>query len=103
MNDQANAPEIVTGQLALPGQALPDKLYVIPVHNRPFFPAQVLPVIVNEHPWSETLQRVANTDHRCLALFFLEKPASSETVDFDPDNLPEHGTVVRVHHASREG
>ncbi|MBD7976287.1 MULTISPECIES: endopeptidase La [Pseudomonas] len=103
MNDQANAPEIVTGQLALPGQALPDKLYVIPVHNRPFFPAQVLPVIVNEHPWSETLQRVANTDHRCLALFFLDKPASSETVDFDPDNLPEHGTVVRVHHASREG
>ncbi len=103
MNDQANAPEIVTGQLALPGQALPDKLYVIPVHNRPFFPAQVLPVIVNEHPWSETLQRVANTDHRCLALFFLDKPASSETVDFDPDNLPEHGTVVRIHHASREG
>ncbi len=106
MNDQANAPEIVTsapGQLALPGQALPDKLYVIPVHNRPFFPAQVLPVIVNEHPWSETLQRVANTDHRCLALFFIDRPASSDTVDFDPDDLPVHGTVVRVHHASREG
>ena len=28
--------------LALPGQNLPDKLYVIPIHNRPFFPAQVL-------------------------------------------------------------
>ena len=33
--------------LALPGQNLPDKVYIIPIHNRPFFPAQVLPVIVN--------------------------------------------------------
>ena len=33
--------------LALPGQNLPDKLYVIPIHNRPFFPAQVLPVTRN--------------------------------------------------------
>ncbi|WP_278941349.1 hypothetical protein, partial [Pseudomonas helleri] len=34
-------------ELALPGQNLPDKVYIIPIHNRPFFPAQVLPVIVN--------------------------------------------------------
>ena len=31
--------------LALPGQNLPDKVYIIPIHNRPFFPAQVLPVL----------------------------------------------------------
>ena len=106
MNDQANAPEFVaaaSGQLALPGQTLPDKLYIIPVHNRPFFPAQVLPVVVNEQPWSETLQRVSSTDHHCLALFFVDAPPGGAPVDFDPDNLPEHGTVVRVHHASREG
>ncbi|HLT03902.1 MAG TPA: LON peptidase substrate-binding domain-containing protein, partial [Pseudomonas sp.] len=102
MNDQENAPETVeavSGQLALPGQSLPDKLYVIPIHGRPFFPAQVLPVIVNEDPWSETLKRVANTDHHCLALFFVEGDGS----DFDIDDLPAHGTVVRVHHASQEG
>src|SRR5690606_39809308 len=76
MTAQDNAPETVetvSGQLALPGQSLPDKLYVIPIHSRPFFPAQVLPVIVNEDPWSETLQRVANTDHHCLALFFVDR------------------------------
>ena len=27
--------------LVLPDHNLPDKLYVIPIHNRPFFPAQV--------------------------------------------------------------
>jgi ATP-dependent Lon protease len=102
MNDQDNAPETietVSGQLALPGQALPEKLYVIPIQGRPFFPAQVLPVIVNEDPWSETLQRVANTEHHCLALFFVEGDGN----EFDLNDLPEHGTVVRVHHASQEG
>lgn len=102
MNDQDNAPEnveTVSGQLALPGQNLPDTLYVVPIHGRPFFPAQVLPVIVNEDPWSETLQRVANTEHHCLALFFVEGDGS----EFDLNDLPEHGTVVRVHHASQEG
>ncbi|NIU63659.1 MAG: hypothetical protein GWN66_24605, partial [Pseudomonas stutzeri] len=51
--------EIISNGLVLPDQQQPDKLYIIPVHNRPFFPAQVLPVIVNEDPWAETLERVA--------------------------------------------
>ncbi|MGH8354472.1 MAG: endopeptidase La, partial [Pseudomonas sp.] len=88
--------------LALPGQTLPDKLYIIPIHNRPFFPAQVLPVIVNPEPWAQTLERVSNTAHKCLALFYIDSP-SADAVGFDPDSLPEHGTVARIHHASLEG
>ncbi|MEM8175879.1 LON peptidase substrate-binding domain-containing protein, partial [Morganella morganii] len=77
-------------------------LYVIPIHNRPFFPAQVLPVIVNEEPWAETLELVAKTDHHSLALFFMDNPPEDPR-HFDVNSLPEHGTLVRVHHASREG
>jgi len=88
--------------LVLPDQDLPDKLYIIPVHNRPFFPAQVLPIIVNEEPWSETLQLVSKTPHQRLALFYMDTPAQ-DAASFDPDSLPEHGTMVRVHHASKEG
>ncbi|OEC33495.1 ATP-dependent Lon protease [Pseudomonas cuatrocienegasensis] len=87
--------------LALPGQQLPDKLYVIPIHNRPFFPAQVLPVIVNEEPWAQTLELVAKTDHRCLALFFVDEPVTDPR-HFDTASLPEHGTVVRIHHITRD-
>ncbi|WP_295514639.1 endopeptidase La [uncultured Pseudomonas sp.] len=106
MSDQDNQAEILSeeeGQtgLVLPGQNLPDKLYIIPIHNRPFFPAQVLPVIVNEEPWAETLELVAKTDHHSLALFYMEQqPEGSE--GFDPDQLPQHGTLVRIHHASRQ-
>ncbi len=87
-------------ELALPGQNLPDKVYIIPIHNRPFFPAQVLPVIVNEEPWAETLDLVAKEAHHSLALFFMETP--QDTRHLDTSNLPLYGTLVKIHHASRE-
>uniref|UniRef100_UPI00197DDC2A LON peptidase substrate-binding domain-containing protein n=1 Tax=Pseudomonas viridiflava TaxID=33069 RepID=UPI00197DDC2A len=87
--------------LALPGQNLPDKVYIIPIHNRPFFPAQVLPVIVNEEPWAETLELVSKSEHHSLALFFMDTP-QEDPRHFDTNALPEYGTLVKVHHASRE-
>lgn len=87
--------------LALPGQNLPDKVYIIPIHNRPFFPAQVLPVIVNEEPWAETLELVSKSEHHSLALFFMDTP-QEDPRHFDTRALPEYGTLVKVHHASRE-
>ncbi|WP_137889274.1 endopeptidase La [Pseudomonas sp. 2FE] len=109
MNDQHITPDIVedaahahSQSLALPDQRLPQRLYVIPIHNRPFFPAQVLPVIVNQQPWAETLARVVKTEHKSLALFYIDTPPADAS-GFDPDNLPEHGTLVRIHHASEEG
>jgi len=87
--------------LALPGQSLPDKVYIIPIHNRPFFPAQVLPVIVNEEPWAETLELVAKSEHHSLALFFMDSP-QEDPRHFDTSKLPLYGTLVKVHHASRE-
>ena len=88
-------------ELALPEQNLPDKVYIIPIHNRPFFPAQVLPVIVNEEPWAETLELVSKTPHHSLALFFVDTPPDDPR-HFDTKSLPEYGTLVKVHHASRE-
>ncbi|MFI8744662.1 endopeptidase La [Pseudomonas sp. NPDC077186] len=109
MNDQDITPDAAAEgaqthgtSLVLPAQRLPDKLYVIPIHNRPFFPAQVLPVIVNQQPWGKTLERVGNTEHRCLAVFYVDTPPG-DGGEFDLDNLPAHGTLVRVHHASEDG
>lgn len=104
INSEAVEDKVQVGNtgLVLPAQQLPDKLYVIPIHNRPFFPAQVLPVIVNQHPWGRTLNRVGNTEHKCLAVFYVDNPPD-ENGEFDLASLPEHGTLVRVHHVSEEG
>src|SRR5690606_13968075 len=106
MSEQQQDPEIIEagkpdGHLALPGQSLPERVYLIPVHNRPCVPGRVLPVLVNEEPWAGTLELVRKTDHHSLALFFTDSP-SEDPRHFDTTSLPEHGTLVRVHHASRE-
>lgn len=102
----SNLPEVMTpseqgSALMRPGEQLPDKLYMLPVQNRPYFPAQVMPIMVEAEAWRETLERVEKTPHRLVCLFYVE--------DFEPNQIKEHkvpytGTVVRVHNVKeREG
>ncbi len=87
--------------LALPQQTRPQRMYVLPVTNRPFFPAQVQPVMVNEDPWHETLKRVAETDHKMLGICFVEDTESESGVPSSGE-LETMGCAVRVHQAQRE-
>ncbi|MCK0105057.1 endopeptidase La [Marinobacter sp. S0848L] len=87
--------------LALPQQARPQRMYVLPVTNRPFFPAQVQPVMVNEDPWHETLKRVAETDHKMLGICFVQDTESESGVPSSGE-LETMGCAVRVHQAQRE-
>ena len=66
--------------LALPDQVMPQRMYVLPVSNRPFFPAQVQPIMVNQNPWQETLKRVGETDHRVMGICYVEDPESEDDV-----------------------
>lgn len=86
--------------LALPQQSMPKRMYVLPVQNRPFFPAQVQPVVVNQDPWQETLKRVGETDHHVLGLCFVD--ADEEMSVPDSEDLEIMGCAVRVHQTQRE-
>ncbi len=104
MTDQdPKAPEILNGEddiqetgteLVLPHQALPDKLYLIPVSNRPFFPAQVQPLVFSSTEWEETLQRVGQSPHKVLGLSFVGGIPGG---DVSPDEFPDVGCVVKIH------
>ncbi len=96
-------PEVITGddddqetgtELVLPHQALPDKLYLIPVSNRPFFPAQVQPLVFSEDRWGETLQRVAQSPHKVMGLSFVGGMPDEDT---PPEAFPDVGCVVKIH------
>lgn len=104
-DEDAAADNAHTG-LVVPSQRLPNKLYLIPINNRPFFPAQVMPVVVDEAPWAQTLERVADTPHHALSLFFIDDSLSAERLsadgEIDPERLPETGCAVKVHHAVKE-
>lgn len=88
--------------LALPQQMMPRRMYVMPVSNRPFFPAQVQPVVVNQDPWHETLKRVAETDHKVLGICFVDGVSPDGSIP-PSEALETMGCAVRVHHAQQEG
>lgn len=98
--DEQHAKASGTG-LILPNQSLPGRLHLLPIYNRPFFPAQVMPVVVNEAPWADTIDQVAQTPQHALALFYVETPLD-ESGTLDPEQIPETGCAVRIHHAVRE-
>ena len=84
--------------LVLPKHQMPRRMYVLPVSNRPFFPAQVQPIVVNQNPWQETLKRVGETDHRVLGICFAEDNDPAQGIP-DSEELATMGCAVRVHHA----
>ncbi|TDJ60885.1 MAG: endopeptidase La [Proteobacteria bacterium] len=77
---------------------LPDRIFILPVHARPFFPAQTMPIILDEERWAETIEQVGNTTHRLVGLVL---------ADSDQEQMPSSGdfaamgTIVRVHNAIR--
>ena len=106
MTDDANPPKDPAapgpesnGGLALADQLLPNILHVIPVRSRPFFPAQVQPVVVEADPWKDTLQAVANDGGPPVV--GVVYAGESAPVD-DVSSFPEIGCAVRLINAAIE-
>jgi ATP-dependent Lon protease len=87
--------------LVLPSQNLPKRIYLMPVANRPFFPAQVQPLVVHAETWKETFVRIGNTHEQVIGLCYLE---SFEKIDDVPDSqsFPVIGTLAKVHNVISE-
>jgi ATP-dependent Lon protease len=92
--------EIAAGDnaIAVPGDFLPGTLYLLPLSERPFFPAQALPLILNEEPWLPTVEAAAAGEQRVIGLT-LVKADNPEQVK--PDDFHPIGTVVRMHQLAR--
>ena len=88
----------VSSELALPAQLLPTTLYLLPLTERPFFPAQTLPLLMNMEPWLDTVQKIGETEQKMVGLV-LVRPDSSD--DVKPVDFYTMGTVVHMHHPVR--
>ncbi|MCP4118378.1 MAG: endopeptidase La [Desulfobacteraceae bacterium] len=95
VNDEGENPaKEQAGTLALPQQLLPDKLCLLPMPERPFFPAQAQPIMVNIDPWVETLKRVRDSGQTVIGLCYVENFGEN---GFDAGAFPEIGCVVQLH------
>lgn len=81
--------------LILPEQNLPDRLLLLPIFERPFFPAQVQPLVIDEEPWQETFARLVKMDHHLLGLVYAGDQDGSAAAT--PGDFARIGCVVRLH------
>ncbi len=82
----------------LPAQTLPANLYILPLTEKPFFPAQTLPLIMNEGPWMETVKKIGEAGHHLVGLVLVHGEVSD---DARPEDFYGTGTLVRMHHPMR--
>lgn len=82
-------------ELVVPHQNLPDKLLLIPIFERPFFPAQVQPLVVDEEPWKSTFKRIAKMDEPLVGLVYAGD--QENTGNISTDDFSAIGCVVRLH------
>ena len=88
-------------QKLLPAERWPSELHLLPLSEKPFFPAQTLPLIMNESAWMETVEAIGESSHHMVGLV-LVKPEDSDNAT--RDDFKTIGTVVRMHHpAKNEG
>ncbi|MFH1494185.1 MAG: endopeptidase La, partial [Pseudomonadota bacterium] len=97
-NEAIEGEVIESTELALQQQVLPDTLYLLPLTERPFFPAQTLPLLMNMGPWLETVEKIGDTDHKMVGLV-LVRPNSAD--DVTPQDFYATGTAVHMHHPVR--
>lgn len=93
-NDNVELDESSSQAIVPASETLPERIYLLPIHNRPFFPAQVQPLVVNRERWEETIRRVGNTPHKMVGLAFV---GDSDVETLDHEQFPEIGTAVAVH------
>jgi len=81
--------------LVLPDQNLPEKLLLLPIFERPFFPAQVQPLVIDEAPWQATFERLARMKQHMLGLVYAGE--HEEGAEATPADFAGTGCVVRLH------
>ncbi len=87
-------------ELAVATEVLPDTLIILPLSDRPFFPPQTLPIVLDAEPWLDSMRRVGDTAHHLAGLVMGDR---NENKHHDPGDFAGVGTAVRVHEPMQHG
>jgi ATP-dependent Lon protease len=94
VNGEVVEDSLTNHDLAVADDVLPDRLHIMPINSRPYFPGQVQPVIVNMERWASTLEAVSRSGHNLLGLAYVGEGESEQA---DTDDISRVGCVVRLH------
>ncbi len=81
-------------QLARPSDVLPGSLYLLPNPSRPFFPSQVMPVMLSNEQWLETLKAVNKAEQNVVGVVYT---GDKNVGELSWEDFHAMGTVCRIH------
>jgi len=89
----ANAGSIF-GQLAKPDLTIPTEIFLLPVKERPFFPGQQLPVLLNKEAWGETFEAIKSGKCKYIGIVYAN---TDDNHNARPDEFNQIGTLVKIY------
>jgi len=94
VDETAVSEEVEGGKLARPADVLPGILHVLPLANRPFFPAQMVPLVVDREPWQRTVEAAVESGNNYVGLVLIR---GDDPQAAGPDDFYSMGTASRIH------
>ena len=94
-NDAADGE--VRGDIVRASEILPALIPVLPQERRPFFPGQMIPLVISGE-WEDTLKKAVDSEQKILGLHLVRGDSSSES---RPSDFYAMGTACRVHRVVR--
>jgi ATP-dependent Lon protease len=76
-------------------KSLPNKLFLLPMTRRPFFPGMAAPLVIEPGVYYEILKEVAKSDEKILGLF-LTKNEAVDIYNMDVSELCDVGIAARI-------
>lgn len=73
---------------------LPKRLYLLPLVERPFFPPQTVPILLDIDPWLKTIEKASESKTPMLGLVLTRAETSD---DATPKDMFSVGTAIRLH------
>ena len=74
---------------------LPTEICLLPISERPFFPPQTLPILMNEDSWRDTIEYINDQHNDITGLVLVKNPLPENA---KPEEFFNVGTLVKVHH-----
>ncbi|MBI3546005.1 MAG: endopeptidase La [Gammaproteobacteria bacterium] len=93
-SNQNNDEPVESGKLLRPADVLPGMLHILPLANRPFFPAQMVPLVVDRDPWQRTVEAAVESGNHYVGLILIR---GDDPQAAGPDDFYPMGTASRIH------
>lgn len=89
-----------SGAVSTATRPLPKRLVLLPLVERPFFPPQTLPLLLDKEPWQKSIHAIMQ-DNDCAAGLILTRAIASDISK--PKDFHLIGTAIRVHQPVESG